>query len=274
MPCYEMPRCCKQRVRAYFLPPYYGTQDVSLNTMRKPRRKIKMAFMGKVNSQTARVLLDSGADEVYLGLQFARHLGVEMTTNVKTVTLGDNQEISTHGGAKERVNMANCKTQWPRQIIPLNSNYDIILGDDLLEHHEACPNYRDGTVTLYKGKRRFTLRQQSETPVLPDVETSASMEPPPKLFNAIQLTRRLLKERCECFFVQLSQVEASDAERNKYPEKMKDLAAEFADVFKDTPARLPPQRDMGHSILLEPGAVPPNKPLYMLSPLEYEEARR
>ena len=86
-------------MRAYYLPPCYGTQDVSLNTMHKPRRKIKMAFTGKINGQTARVLLDSGGDQVYLGLQFARHLGVEMTTNVKIVTLGDNHEISTHGGA-------------------------------------------------------------------------------------------------------------------------------------------------------------------------------
>ena len=83
---YEMPRCCKQRVRAYYLPPCYGTQDVSLNALRKPRRKIKMAFMGKVNGQTARVLMDSGADQVYMSLQFARHLGVEMTSDVKTVT--------------------------------------------------------------------------------------------------------------------------------------------------------------------------------------------
>ena len=190
MPGYEMPRCCKQRVRAYYLPPRFGAHDVSLNAVRKPRRKIKMAFMGKVNGQNARVLLDSGADQVYLSLQFARHLGVEVTTDVKTVTLGDNQEISTHGGAKVTVSMANCKSQWPCQVIPLNTSYDIILGDDWLEHHGACLNYRDGTVTLYKGKRRFTLRQQSESPLILDAPPRANTEPQPKLLNAIQLKRR------------------------------------------------------------------------------------
>ena len=155
------------------------------------------------------MLLDSGADQVYLGLQFAHHLGVEMTTDVKTVTLGDNKEISTHGGATVTVKMANCKTRWSCQIIPLNSNYDIILGDDWLEHQKACLNYRDGTVTLYKGKRRFTLRQHSESPSVRDVKPPAGTEPPPKLLNAIQLKRRLVKERCDCFLVQLSQIGAS-----------------------------------------------------------------
>ena len=197
MPGYEMPRCCKQRVRAYYLPPCYGTRDVSLNVLRKPRRNIKMAFMGKVNGQPARVLLDSGADQVYLSLQFSRHLGIEVTKEVKTVTLGDNQEISTHGGAKVTVTMANCTTRWPCQVIPLNSNYDIILGDDWLEHHEACLNYRDGTVTLHEGRRRFTLRQQSESCFVPDTKPPSCTEPPPKLLNAIQLKRRLVKGRCE-----------------------------------------------------------------------------
>ena len=91
--------------------------------------------MGKVGSQAARVLLDSGADQVYLGLQFACHLGVEVTTYVNNVTFGHNREISKHGGAKVTVNMANDKTHWPCEMIPVNSNYGIILGDDWLEHH-------------------------------------------------------------------------------------------------------------------------------------------
>ena len=74
--------------------------------------------------------------------------------------------------------------------------------------------------------------------------------------------------------MQLSQVEASDAEQHEYPDKMKNLAAEFADVFPDPPASLPPQRDVGHTIPLEPGAVPPFRPLHRLSPLEYVEAKR
>ena len=54
---------------------------------------------------------------------------------------------------------------------------------------------------------------------------------------------------------------------------MKDLAAQFADVFEDLPAGLPPQGDMGHTIPFELGAVPLYRPLYKLSHLEYEESK-
>ena len=63
-----------------------GTQYASLGALRKARRKIKTAFMGKVNGHTPRVLLGSSAYEVYLGLQFACHLGVEVTTDERSMT--------------------------------------------------------------------------------------------------------------------------------------------------------------------------------------------
>ena len=120
----------------------------------------------------------------------------------------------------------------------------------------------------------FTPRRKSESPLVPHVQPRAGTEPPPKLLNAIQLKRLLVRERCECFYVQQSQIEASDAEQHKYLDKMKDLADEFADVFQDPPPDLPPQRDVGHSIPLEPCVIPPYRPQCKLSHLEYKEAKR
>jgi len=48
----------------------------------------------------------------------------------------------------------------------------------------------------------------------------------------------------------------------------------FRDVFQDVPVGLPPDRGIGHTIPLEPGAKPPFKPIYRLSPSEQEEAKR
>jgi hypothetical protein len=55
---------------------------------------------------------------------------------------------------------------------------------------------------------------------------------------------------------------------------MQDLGEEFADVFGEVPHGLPPARTVGHTIPLEPGLIPPFRPLYRLSPLELDEAKR
>jgi hypothetical protein len=53
------------------------------------------------------------------------------------------------------------------------------------------------------------------------------------------------------------------------------LAEEFSDVFQDPlPSGLPPERDEGHSIPIEPGHPPPFRPMYRLSPLEYSELQK
>ena len=55
---------------------------------------------------------------------------------------------------------------------------------------------------------------------------------------------------------------------------MQKLSEEFAYVFQPIPTRLPPVRDDGRTISMEPRSVPTSRPLYRLSPLEYEEAKR
>jgi hypothetical protein len=57
-------------------------------------------------------------------------------------------------------------------------------------------------------------------------------------------------------------------------QKLADLLKEYEDVFKlELPRGLPPERNVGHSILVEPGAPPPFRPTYRLSPVEQEEVK-
>jgi hypothetical protein len=52
------------------------------------------------------------------------------------------------------------------------------------------------------------------------------------------------------------------------------LLGDFKEVFADLPPGLPPERDVGHTIPLTPGAVPQFRPIYRLSPVEFEELRK
>ncbi|CAN6695431.1 unnamed protein product [Malus baccata var. baccata] len=57
--------------------------------------------------------------------------------------------------------------------------------------------------------------------------------------------------------------------------KLEDVLVEFADVMpKELPKKLPPRREVDHAIELEPGAKPPSKSPYRMSPPELEELRK
>ncbi|KAJ9507562.1 hypothetical protein QJQ45_019379 [Haematococcus lacustris] len=54
----------------------------------------------------------------------------------------------------------------------------------------------------------------------------------------------------------------------------KELLSEYADVFGDMPPGLPPDRPVGHTIRTPPGAEPPYKRMYKLSPREEAEVKK
>ena len=58
-----------------------------------------------------------------------------------------------------------------------------------------------------------------------------------------------------------------DQTRTEYPMQVQELLNEFSDVFpKELPAGLPPQRQLDHKIELVPGAEPPHRAPYRMSP--------
>ena len=52
------------------------------------------------------------------------------------------------------------------------------------------------------------------------------------------------------------------------------LVKEYDDIFQAIPPRLPPMREMAYTIPLEDGNKPLFRPIYRLSPLEIEEAKK
>jgi hypothetical protein len=57
-------------------------------------------------------------------------------------------------------------------------------------------------------------------------------------------------------------------------QKLADLLKKYEDVFKlELPRGLPPERNVGHSNPVEPGAPPPFWPMYRLSPVEQAEVK-
>ena len=63
--------------------------------------------------------------------------------------------------------------------------------------------------------------------------------------------------------------------KTPYPKKVQSILDEFSDIFpRDLPAGLPPQRDVDHHIELVPGAEPPHKAPYRMSPTGLDELKQ
>ena len=248
---------CRNRVRAYYLPPNSGKDLNVIST-----NGVKMTFAGIVNGQQARVLLDTGASHSYLSLPFARQLGLRALPDGGMVELGDSKSLAeTHGMQRVTVRLDSCTTRWQCMVIDLNIKYDLVLGDDWLTTHRVRTNHGDGSAMVFKGNKSFSLRG------------IRNVKPPEaKLLSAIQLKRKL-QSGAECFLVLLYKVEDNECTVD-FPPEMAKLAKDFADVFKSPPAGLPPARNIGHTIPLEQNTVPPFRPLYRMSPLEHGEAKR
>ena len=66
-----------------------------------------------------------------------------------------------------------------------------------------------------------------------------------------------------------------DQTKTEYPMQVQEILNEFSDVFpKDLPAGLPPQRQLDHKIELVPGAEPPHRAPYRMSPQGLDELKK
>jgi hypothetical protein len=100
--------------------------------------------------------------------------------------------------------------------------------------------------------------------------SSRSKKEPPML-SAMQV-KRALKRGDQVVMVQLSELKLDS--QIPADKKLADLLKEYEDVFKlELPHGLPPERNVGHSIPVEPGAPPPFRPMYWLSLVEQAEVK-
>ena len=231
-------RRCKNRVRAYFLPPQKLKECNLL-----PKDGHSMTFVGYVNGEKARVMLDSGASDSFLSLDFSRRLRIHGNGVNSIVELGGGEfTITTTGSVRVSVRFDNCHTRWSCEVVDLNTNYDLILGRNWLSAHRVLMDFGDGAAHLHKGNRRYTLYGICK----------AEPSTVPPLLTAMQLKRKL-RSGAECLLAQVTVVEG-DVPEVEFPLDMKELATEFHDVFQSPPAGLLPARNIAHAIPLEPGA--------------------
>jgi hypothetical protein len=188
----------------------------------------------------------------------------ESVQNRVTVETGD--KVPLKGRCQIHVRLGDYQAKVHCFVLDLALNFQVILGDSWLKAQKAHFDFESNTVVLRKHKRHITL---SSAKSLVKCEASTSAEP--RVLSVMQL-KRAVKRGEDILLCQLSEVKSDNPE---FPENVRILLQEFADVFPDElPAGLPPHRNVGHSIPTEAEAPPPFRPLYRLSPAEMEEVQK
>ena len=129
-------------------------------------------------------------------------------------------------------------------------------------------------MTLKKGDKRIKVTRP---------ESAKASEVTAPLLSAMQVAKAV-REKQDCFLIRVMPKDADVAQPAAAPKvledkpdlipesRMEEIKQLFSTVLVDElPARLPPDRGVGHTIPLEEGAKPPYRSSRRLSPLEHAE---
>jgi len=236
-------------------------------------------FRGVVNGQTVNILLDSGAAGNFISKSFVDEYRLvskkrNPTGPVAQATMAD----GTAYDLDEYVHRAKIKIKDYRDtvdldVVPLDSAYQVILGQPWLEKYNPKIDFEKKTVA-------FTHRSCRHFWSSPCPTRSTTTEVIP--LSSVQL-RRVLRKRptSELFLCMVRETEEGvetdihSSTAAEAGELLKDILKDYQDVFPDNlPPGLPPKRSVDHRIDLEPGAQPAARPDYKKSLPEQDEMKR
>jgi hypothetical protein len=226
---------------------------------------LTMQFLGKVFGIDGHILVDTAASHCYLNSLYAKRIGLHMKENNGKVVLGNGLEVDMEGTVNVHVKIQQYQSQVSCLVIKLSDGFDLILGDNWLNKHKAHIDYDSKACILHKGNKKITIQS-----VVTSKKKFMSQD---NMLSALQF-KRAVKKDCILLLIHLKDVQNEEPSSRLENNLIGSLVKEYEDIFQSKPAGLPPVREMAHTIPLEEGHKPPFRPIYRLSPLEIEEAKR
>jgi hypothetical protein len=154
-------------------------------------------------------------------------------------------------------------------VLDMVTDFQMILGDTWLNMVKATFDYNSKKCIIRKNNKRLTLSSSTRSIIRHKLSSRGKREPP--MLFAMQV-KRALKRGDQMSMVQLSELKLDS--QIPADKKLAELLKEYEDVFKlELPRGLPSERNVGNFIPVEPGAPPPFRPMYWLSPMEQEEVK-
>jgi hypothetical protein len=220
-------------------------------------RILKMA--GSMAGHLCTLLLDTGASDNFVSSKFvAKHnLRVTAETGGNTVVLGSGDSVSIKGTVRCQMSVGAFKHTTVFSVLDLADDFDVIMGLPWLTEH--CDlNFSAKKAMFRQGNRRVSVKLR--LPKMKVVNECLAV------VTSKQMSRLWNKKDNECFLVVLKDsptlkeaIKFAPAGMPEFQALVDKLTKEFEDVFA-APDTLPPERDVAHCILTEPGARPPYMP--------------
>lgn len=244
-----------------------------------------MTFQGNLGGgNPIKVVLDSAASHSFCKASILRNRRFKICPETMNVKLADGKMSVSQGYLRTKLSMSKINFKVDLHVMELDSEYDVILGNDWLEKNQAVLDFGSGTCRIQRATHAVLMKSQPWLDPLNESEISKQTS----ILSSIQLKRELAKGS-RLLAVILKSVEKSveseaDLAANS-PDGMSQstghdhpdiasLLSEYSDVFQDIPAGLPPERKTAHAIPMKPGTQPISKSMYRLSPSENREVKR
>ena len=252
------------------------------------KEQLSSIFKGAISGANANIMLDSGSAANCISKQFCALMKIRVHPFNKiemTTVCGQTTDVS--GLATVTLALQGYKTKMHLLVIPMAADCDVILGEPWHRTVKAVKQYDSDGLTIVRVYKGRTMRKIVQQPSCKNIKQS---KPASLLLSHAQFNRARRKDGFFVAHINLSPGKpggdeqntkqntpslASDHNSKMCPEKLKQLLDEYEMVFEPLPKKLPPSRDItGHTIPLQPGASPPYRAPYRLSPLELKEVKK
>ena len=245
---------------------------------------VLLCISGTLEGIPVKYLIDSGASDCFVSTEFVAAHGLKATKTKEKlkIHLADGSvRVTTDCIRQVCVSFGEHTEFLDLQVMKL-PKYEVILGKFWLDRCNPQINWKKNTMQWKLGSRVVEIT---------GIQTTQENEQISSLFHLgsyveeISAQRmRKLAQRESVFLAVVRSVPEMNEEvmeineektETEYPIAIQKILREFTDVFpKELPVGLPPAREVDHKIDLIPGAKPPHRAPYRMSPEGLDELKQ
>ncbi|KAH9697420.1 Endonuclease [Citrus sinensis] len=226
-------------------------------------KKGLMYVSAKLNGQSIRALLDTGATHNFVSIDEAKRLGLKATKEGGTMKAVNSPAKPIAGIAQGvHITLGTWSGKLDFSIVPMD-NFKMVLGMEFFDQVHAFPLPATNSLSILDGSKACmfpTERGKSEEKTLSAIQFKRAFKKDPSFLVSIR---------------ELNEEGNNGTSPSQVPPRIQAVLNEYKDVMPlELPKKLPPRREVDHAIKLEQGVKPPALAPYRMAPLELEELRR
>jgi len=230
-----------------------------------PKMMLKVELAVRQERMPARALVDTGATHCYISEDFFRKTNLPLQDQQTWLTLANGAKAVSKGKSMIQIDIQAYHGAVECYVLPMSEQFDIILGEDWCEQSKCEISYKTYSLTCNDstGHRHRLLTQNTDTSVLCPIVSAIHLEESLQQDDLLYLVHVTEGHRHD---------NAVQSEQLPDDTRLKSLLDKYKNRFPaGLPAKLPPERNVYHTIPLKNNEPPPPRKSYRLSRPEVAE---